>query len=154
VVPWFGWTDFNLLPILSTGLMYFQMKLMTPPPTTEEEAMQQRMMGFMTIFMGVMFYRVPAGLCIYFIASSVWGMVERWILNKLSKNPAGQPAAVGKKTAAATTSPSVDEAAADGSASPAARLGELWNRMQQAADKDVSITRTSASTRTGKKKKR
>ncbi len=155
VVPWFNWTHFNLLPILSTGLMYFQMKLMTPPPTTEEEAMQQRMMGFMTIFMGVMFYRVPAGLCIYFIASSVWGMVERWILNKLSKNQASQPAA--EKKTVTTTSPAEDDAADSSSSSPAARLGELWNRMQQAADKDVSITRTNVPTstaRNGKKKKR
>ena len=54
-----------------------------PPPTTDEMAMQQKMMNFMMIFMGFLFYRVPAGLCVYFIASSAWGMSERKLLEFL-----------------------------------------------------------------------
>jgi YidC/Oxa1 family membrane protein insertase len=33
--------------------------------------------------MGFLFYRVPAGLCVYFIASSAWGMSERKLLEYL-----------------------------------------------------------------------
>jgi YidC/Oxa1 family membrane protein insertase len=44
--------------------------------------MQQQMMTYMTMFMGVMFYKVPAGLCIYFITSSLWGICERKLLPK------------------------------------------------------------------------
>jgi len=29
------------------------------------------------VFMGFLFYKVPSGLCLYFIASSLWGIVER-----------------------------------------------------------------------------
>jgi YidC/Oxa1 family membrane protein insertase len=31
----------------------------------------------MMVFMGVMFYKVPSGLCVYFITSSLWGIAER-----------------------------------------------------------------------------
>ena len=41
--------------------------------------------GFMSVIMGVMFYKMAAGLCIYFIAGSLWGMAERKLLPK--KNP-------------------------------------------------------------------
>ena len=53
--------------------MIVQQKMMTPPPTDEQQAMQQKMMKYMMVFFGLMFYKVAAGLCIYFIASSVWG---------------------------------------------------------------------------------
>ena len=43
---------------------------------------QQQMMMFMTVFMGFMFFKVPAGLCIYFITSSLWGICERKLLPK------------------------------------------------------------------------
>jgi YidC/Oxa1 family membrane protein insertase len=42
-------------------------------------------MMFMTVIMGVMFFRVPAGLCVYFIVSSLWGIFERTVL--LPKSP-------------------------------------------------------------------
>jgi YidC/Oxa1 family membrane protein insertase len=32
--------------------------------------------------MGVLFFKVASGLCIYFIASSLWGMAERKLLPK------------------------------------------------------------------------
>ena len=36
----------------------------------------------MTIFMGLLFYKVASGLCLYFIASSLWGIAERKLLPK------------------------------------------------------------------------
>ncbi len=39
-------------------------------------------MQYMMIFMGIMFFKVPSGLCIYFIASSLWGIAERKVLPK------------------------------------------------------------------------
>ena len=50
--------------------------------------MQHKMMNFMMIFMGFLFYHVPAGLCVYFIASSLWGMGERKLLD-IGKKKAG-----------------------------------------------------------------
>jgi YidC/Oxa1 family membrane protein insertase len=34
------------------------------------------------VVMGLMFYKMAAGLCVYFIASSLWGLAERKLLPK------------------------------------------------------------------------
>ncbi|MGE0756000.1 MAG: YidC/Oxa1 family insertase periplasmic-domain containing protein [Pirellulaceae bacterium] len=83
-----GWLGpyFNLLPIFTIGLFLVHQQLFTPPATDEQTAMQLKMMKFMTIFMGVLFYKVPAGLCIYFIASSLWGIAERKLMPKPTVN--------------------------------------------------------------------
>lgn len=81
-IPWFGFTTFNLLPILTVILFVVQQKMFTPPPTSEEQAMTYKMMNYMMIVIGFMFYRVPAGLCLYFISSSLWGICERTMLKK------------------------------------------------------------------------
>ncbi len=82
-LPLLGWTEFNLLPILTCGLFLVQQKMFLPPAETEEQRLTNKMMNFMTIFMGFMFYKSPAGLCIYFIASSLWGIAERKLLDRM-----------------------------------------------------------------------
>ena len=79
-----GWLGpyLNILPIIVVVLFITQQKLFMPPATDEQTAMTQKMMTFMTLFMGLFFFRVPAGLCIYFIASSVWGIGERLLVKK------------------------------------------------------------------------
>ena len=79
-----GWLGpyFNLLPILTMILFIAQQKLFTPPPTDDNQKMMHKMMTFMMVFMGVMFFKVPSGLCIYFITSSLWGIIERKMLPK------------------------------------------------------------------------
>jgi YidC/Oxa1 family membrane protein insertase len=79
-----GWLGpfFNVLPLITVALFLVQQKLFTPPATDEQTKMQQQMMTYMTVFMGVMFYKVPAGLCLYFITSSLWGICERKMLPK------------------------------------------------------------------------
>jgi YidC/Oxa1 family membrane protein insertase len=42
--------------------------------------MQQQIMKYMMVFIGFMFFRVPSGLCVYFITSSLWGIAERKLL--------------------------------------------------------------------------
>ncbi len=84
---------FNLLPLFAVTLMFIQQKLMAPPPTDEQQAMTQKTMQIMMIVMGVVFYRVASGLCIYFIASSLWGVAERKLLPKKKKpGEIGRPA--------------------------------------------------------------
>ncbi len=75
---------FNLLPIVVVGLMLFQTKLFSPPPTTPEAEMQQKTMKYMMVFMAFMFYKVPSGLGIYFITSSLWSIGERLLLPKIT----------------------------------------------------------------------
>lgn len=79
-----GWLGpfLNLLPLVTIVLFLVQQKLFMPPPTDEQSALQQKMMKYMMIFMGVMFFKVPAGLCVYFITSSIWSICERMILPK------------------------------------------------------------------------
>ncbi len=74
---------FNILPVLTIALFLWQQKMLTPPPADEQAAMQQKVMTFVLIFMGVLFYKVASGLCLYFIASSIWGLAERRFLPKL-----------------------------------------------------------------------
>jgi YidC/Oxa1 family membrane protein insertase len=76
----------NVLPLVAVTLMIFQQKMMTPPPQDEQQEMQQKIMKYMMIFFGLLFYKVAAGLCIYFIASSVWGFAERRLLPKKRKH--------------------------------------------------------------------
>ena len=64
--------------------MLVQTKLFSPPATTPEAEKQQKMMKYMMIFMGVMFYKVPSGLGIYFITSSLWAIGERLLLPKVT----------------------------------------------------------------------
>jgi len=87
-VPIVGWKVFNLLPIITIVLFILQQKMFMPQATDDEQKMQQKMMTYMMVFMGFLFYRVPAGLCVYFIASSLWGMSERkWLDIKKEKPP-------------------------------------------------------------------
>ncbi len=79
--------DFSLLPCLTVGLFLWQQKLFMPPAMDEQQQAQQKMMNIMTIFMGVMFWHQPAGLCVYFIASSLWGIAERKMLGTVSLAP-------------------------------------------------------------------
>ncbi len=72
----------NILPLVTVALFLVTQKMSMPAPTNEQAAMQQKMMKYMTIFMGLMFYKVASGLCLYFIASSLWGIAERKLLPK------------------------------------------------------------------------
>ncbi len=85
-VPFLGnW--FNLLPIITTSLFLVQQKMFMPPPTDEQTRMQAKVFFWMTLMMGFMFYHVPAGLCVYFIVSSVWSMGERKLLDRVAPPP-------------------------------------------------------------------
>lgn len=141
-LPFVGWTTFNLLPILSILLMQMNQKLTMPPPADEEQAMQYRMMNIMMYVMIIFFYRVPSGLCLYFITSSIWGTSERLIMKRFTAkktsppghgdNPAPSPAPVSPapKTSDAPEKPSIF-------ADFKAKLKEL----QELADKEASIRR-------------
>ncbi|MGW8258430.1 MAG: YidC/Oxa1 family insertase periplasmic-domain containing protein, partial [Thermoguttaceae bacterium] len=79
---------FNLLPILSMLLMIWQQKKMMPPAADEQAAMQQKIMKFMMVFMGLLFFKIASGVCLYFIATTFWGLAERRFLPK-AKTDAG-----------------------------------------------------------------
>ena len=80
-----GWLGpfFNILPIITITLFILQQKMFTPPATDDQTRMQQKMMKYMMLFMGVLFFKVASGLCLYFIISSGWGIAERKLLPKV-----------------------------------------------------------------------
>jgi len=88
-----GWLGpyFNILPILTIVLFLAQQKMFMPPATDDQSRMQQKVMKFMMIFMGFLFFRVASGLCVYFIASSLWGIAERKLLPPPGKVESGAP---------------------------------------------------------------
>jgi YidC/Oxa1 family membrane protein insertase len=87
-LPFLG-ADFNLLPLITVALFVVQQKMFMPPPAPDDDQakMQAKMMNYMMIFFGFMFYTMPAGLCVYFIASSLWGLGERKMLDFAKSKP-------------------------------------------------------------------
>ena len=132
-VPFFGWTEFNLLPMITVVLYLVQQKMLMPPAINEEQKMQQKMMNFMMVFMGAMFYRVPAGLCVYFIASSLWGLAERKLLPKLSPKKALPPETGNDSDRKPPQGPRSDAPPSNGEG--------FMARLLRAAEKDVALKR-------------
>lgn len=141
-VPFLG-REFNLLPIITISLFLLQQTLYMPKadPNDEQAVMQQKMMKYMMVFMGFMFYKVPAGLCVYFIASSCWGMAERKLLPKAKPKPiviappTARPLAPGARNGAAAAAPQPPKTGLW------ARLAKAVEQAQEAADKDQSARR-------------
>lgn len=139
---------FNLLPIVVVVLMLFQTKLFSPPPTTPEAEMQQKTMKFMMVFMAAMFYKVPSGLGIYFITSSLWSIGERLLLPKMThaaqteNNPAEAAASVGPRGAGGggKGAPSSRGGAGGNGSSPPKKppsaLSQFWEKVLEDARKN------------------
>ncbi len=81
-----GWLGpyFNILPLINVSLFLLQQKMLMPKATDEQTQMTQNMMQIMTVFMGVLFFKVPSGLCIYFVTSSIWSLVERKLVKRFT----------------------------------------------------------------------
>ncbi len=123
---------FNLLPLATVGLFLWQQKMFMPPPTTEQQAATQKMMNVMMVFMGFLFFKVPSGLCVYFIASSLWGILERKLLPRAA--PAGDtPSSGGGKSSGGGGSGPSRGKAPDKSPSPIERLAQ-WADKQNGAN--------------------
>lgn len=73
---------FNLLPILMIVLWIWQQKLM-PVPTDEQAARMQKMMMWMPALMGVFLYNYAAGLSLYMITQSIFGILESTVVKKI-----------------------------------------------------------------------
>jgi YidC/Oxa1 family membrane protein insertase len=109
-----GWLGpfLNLFPLATIGLFLWQQKLFMPPAVDEQQKMQQQVMNYMMWFMALMFFKVPCGLCLYFIASSLWGIGERLLLPQATPAVAGANGLVvgATSTAAANGSVAADAA--------------------------------------------
>lgn len=91
-IPLVGWElpTFNLLPLLVALFMYLQQKLQPKPKpnpnATEQQRaqqeMMQKMMPLMSVMMLVFFYKMPSGLNLYIMFSSLFGAIEQHRIRK------------------------------------------------------------------------
>jgi len=153
-LPFVHWTHFNLLPIITICLWVVQQKMFMPPAATDEQALQYKVMNYMMIFIGFMIYRVPAGLCVYFITSTLWGISERKLIDymKTDEKQTDEPTTI-ETTATPVTS----------SAPEAPRSPGWLERLVAAADEaklqstgrpNEAAGTTGKETRNGKKKRK
>jgi YidC/Oxa1 family membrane protein insertase len=118
---------FNILPLLTVGLFLVSMKLTMPAPANDQAAMQQKMMKVMTSFMGLLFYKVASGLCLYFIASSFWGIGERKLL---ARNKAKEESTAAPPQRTPREAPKNGRAESDRNGSPGSKRGKKAKRQK------------------------
>ncbi len=77
-------TGLHLLPILMTIAWVINSMLMPRPETSNPQMEQQRkMMMFMPLIFGVFMYSYAAGLSLYWLTSSVVGIIESRVIKKI-----------------------------------------------------------------------
>lgn len=134
---------FNLLPIVAVGLMLWQQNKMMPPPTDEQMAQQQQMMKIMLVMMGIFFYKIAAGLVLYFIISTIWGMIERQFIPRLTDTTSAPVGRSNGATAEGRAGVATREATASNNASSGflvrlkERLQERLAELQRQADEQA-----------------
>ena len=84
---WLIGNEFHLLPILMGVAMYLQQrftsKLPKDPSKLSDSEKQQKMMGnMMAVLFTVMFYNFPSGLNLYFMFSTLLGLLQQWWMNQ------------------------------------------------------------------------
>ncbi len=99
--------ELNLLPLIYMAVTILQTRVMpTPKSDDPQQEMNRKMMQFMPIMFSLLFYRMPAGLVLYFAVSAIYGMGESWyIKNYLIKDP--QPPSPGAAAASGKPPPAV-----------------------------------------------
>ncbi|MGN1055422.1 MAG: membrane protein insertase YidC [Comamonas sp.] len=82
--PWILWiTDlsakdpFYILPLLMMLSSLLQTALNPVPP----DPMQAKMMWFMPLIFGVMFFMFPAGLVLYWLTNNILSIAQQWVIN-------------------------------------------------------------------------
>lgn len=82
---------FNLLPVLYVIVTIISQKMM-PKATDPQMAQQQKMMMWMMVAFGFIFYSFSSGLLLYFLTSASLGIVEQKIIRReLEKEGLGGP---------------------------------------------------------------
>ena len=71
----------NLLPLFVIVAMLVQQK-MTPMAAGGQNEAQQKMMQYMPIIFGFIFYNMPSGLNVYFLVTTVLGLVQQYFVQK------------------------------------------------------------------------
>ena len=91
-LPFIGDLTINVLPILYIVVSLWAASAYKPPAGASEQQVQMaKMMKWIPVIFGVIFYNMPAGLVLYFTFSALLGSLEmRWIRKRLGIT-AGEP---------------------------------------------------------------
>lgn len=84
----------HILPIIMIASQFIMQK-MTPSPGMDPS--QAKMMMFMPLLFGVMFYNFSAGLVLYWLTSNLVGIAQQWAVNRMMPAPPPPPAPAKKK---------------------------------------------------------
>jgi len=83
--PWMLWVrdlaapdSWLILPLLMMATMWIQYKLNPKPP----DPVQAKVMMFMPLIFGVMFFFFPAGLVLYWLTNNILSIAQQWYVNK------------------------------------------------------------------------
>jgi len=83
--PWIGWISdlaapdpWFILPVLMTVTSVFHTWLNPTPP----DPIQAKLMWFMPVAFGVMFFFFPAGLVLYWLTNNILSIAQQWMINK------------------------------------------------------------------------
>lgn len=79
-IPFIG-DGFHLLPLLMLGSMVWQQKL--TPTTSAMMPEQEKMMQFMPIIFGFMFYNVPSGLVLYWFVNNMLSIIHQIFVKRI-----------------------------------------------------------------------
>ena len=82
--------------ILPVAMVISQFVMQKMTPTTSADPTQQKMMLFMPLVFGFMFYQFQSGLVLYWLTSNLVGIGQQWLINKTTP-PAIVPLEPGKK---------------------------------------------------------
>ena len=78
----------HILPIIMI-ISQFVMQKMTPNPGMDPS--QAKMMMFMPLLFGFMFYNFSAGLVLYWLTSNLVGIAQQWAVNRMMPAPPPPP---------------------------------------------------------------
>jgi len=90
----------HLLPVILIATQFLTQKL---TPAAGVDPNQQKMMMFMPLMFGFMFYYASAGLVLYWLTGNVVGIAQQLIINKFMPSTAPPPAAAPPKAPARRT---------------------------------------------------
>jgi len=76
--------ELNILPLLMAVSMFFQQKITASQANASPEAAQQQkiMMFMMPVLFGALFYKLPAGLVLYWFVNSLLMIAFQWKISK------------------------------------------------------------------------
>lgn len=89
--PWFGWIQnlsapdpYYVLPILMVVTQFAQQSMM---PMAGSDPAQQKMMKFMPLVMGFIFFSLPAGALLYYVVGTIIGIGQQYLTTRIIGPP-------------------------------------------------------------------